>query len=295
MTLGGSGVSDALFNHAIEKLREIELSPVAPCKICGGEAAPFDIVDFNKSCVKGQYLFGLKAVPVVYRRCTRCHFIFTDFGDTFSGSDWATHVYNADYIKVDPDYLHARPCHNAREIITLLAGRKADVVGLDYGGGNGKTASLLRDNGWAFDSYDPYGATEFSPGRLGHYNFCSAIEVFEHTPDPIASLGSLLKMATPGKLLVLLGTGTHDGHVSDDSRLSWWYAAPRNGHISLYSRESLRILAERFGLTYSCGKNGTSHLLARGVSEKETRALLSRGKLLRRVRSVLRMWKGDLA
>ena len=288
-------MSDALFSHAVEKLREMRVSPTAPCKICDGESSPFDIVDFNKSCVQGQYAFGLKAIPVIYRMCKQCQFIFTDFGDAFCGNEWATHVYNDDYVKVDPEYLHARPCRNAREIITLLAGRQETTVGLDYGGGNGTTADLLRANGWAFDCHDPYGRTELSPERLGHYNFCSAMEVFEHTPDPVASLDTMLKMATPGKLLILIGTGTHDGYVSKETRLSWWYAAPRNGHVSLYSRKSLRMLAERFGLTYSCGRGGTSHLLARGVSESNTRALLLRGKLLRRVRSALRMWTGDLA
>ena len=288
-------MADALLNHALEKLQGIRSSPVALCKICDGEASPFDIVDFNKSCAKNQYVLGFAAIPVIYRMCARCQFIFTDFGDNFGSKEWETYVYNNDYITVDPDYLHARPRHNAREIITLLAGKQKTVVGLDYGGGNGKTAALLRANGWAFDSYDPYGATELSPERVGHYNFCSAIEVFEHTPNPVASLEAMLTMAGPGKLLVLLGTSTHDHHVSQESRLSWWYAAPRNGHISLYSRRSLQILAERFGLTYSGGNGGTSHLLARGYSQSSTSSLLSQGILLRRVRSKLRLWKGSLA
>ncbi|WP_419805473.1 class I SAM-dependent methyltransferase [Terriglobus sp.] len=288
-------MSDALMNHAIEKLRGARLSPSAPCKICGGKASPFDVVDFSKSCSKDQYVLGFAGIPVIYRMCTECNFIFTDFGDSFTGQEWQTYVYNKDYITVDPEYLRVRPCRNARELSTLLAGRQKTVVGLDYGGGNGNTAALLRTNDWTFDSYDPYGVTELSPERLGHYNFCSAIEVFEHLTDPVASLQIMLSMASPDKLLILIGTGTHDHHVSEKTRLSWWYAAPRNGHISLYSRKSLQVLAERFGLVYSCGRGGTSHLLARGFDHSSLRALLLRGRLLRKVRSTLGTWRGSLS
>lgn len=286
---------DALFNHAVEKLREVNQSLVAPCKICNGETCLFDVVDFNKSCADDQYVLGFAAIPVIYRRCTQCQFIFTDFGDSFESKEWETYVYNKDYLTVDSAYLDTRPCHNARELMSFLAGRRKTVVGLDYGGGNGKAAALLRANGWQFDSYDPYGSTEMSPERLGYYNFWSAIEVFEHVTDPVASLEKMLSMAGPGKLLILIGTSTHDGHVSEATRLSWWYAAPRNGHISLYSRKSLQVLAGKFGLTYGCGRSGTTHLLARGFSRSSIRMLLLRGRFLRRVRSRLGLWKGDLA
>jgi hypothetical protein len=38
--------------------------------------------------------------------------------------------------------------------------------------------------------------------------------------------------------------------------LNWWYAGPRNGHISLYSAEALRRLFATHGMTvqsYSAG------------------------------------------
>lgn len=283
---------DPLFNHATKKLQETRCSPTVPCKICNGQASPFDIVDFNKSCARDTYVLGFSSIPVVYRKCNRCSLIFTDFGDTFTAEEWATYVYNQDYIVVDPEYLNARPVHNAREISALLPGTKRVVLGLDYGGGNGKTSALLRAEGWQFDSYDPYGAMELSPERLGRYNFCSAIEVFEHLTDPVATLGKVLSMTGTDKLLILIGTSTHDEHVSDRSRLAWWYAAPRNGHISLYSLHSLHLLAERFGLTYCSGAGGVTHLLARGFTQDTLRSILQRGRQRRRMRSALDRLKG---
>jgi len=88
--------------------------------------------------------------------------------------------------------------------------------------------------------------------------------------------------------MVMIGTGIHDGAVSDETRLNWWYAAPRNGHISLYSRKSLEVLAAKFGLTYVSFSMGT-HLLVRGYTKRETQSLLLRAKLRAKIRSVLKI------
>ncbi|MGA2886636.1 MAG: class I SAM-dependent methyltransferase [Terracidiphilus sp.] len=287
-------LSDALFDHAVERLHATRLSPVARCKVCGGEAHPFDILDFNKSCDCTLYPNGMSATPVIYRLCSECQFIFTDFYDTFTDEQWRSCVYNEEYLRIDPDYAEVRPRAHAREIIALLVGRKNNIIGLDYGGGNGMTTALLREQGWSFDSYDPFGHSDMSPDRIGRYNFCSAMQVFEHTPDPVGTLRAIIEKSSPGRLMILIGTGTHDGIVSKKTRLSWWYAAPRNGHISLYSRKSLQILCASFGLNCSSMSSGT-FLLTRGIGEWSARTLLLRGKLLRRLRSALNIWSGGLA
>jgi hypothetical protein len=249
------------------------------CKVCDGSSPRFDVVDFHKCCDPRLYPFGLSGVPVFYYRCHTCRFIFTDFFDGFTPAQWSRHVYNADYVKVDPEYVDARPRSNALELRGFLRDPSA-TIGLDFGGGNGLTASLMRDAGWSFDSFDPYGHSDISQARLGRYNFCSAMEVFEHTPDPAEALRSIVEMCTRERLVVFVGTGVHDGIVTDQTRLSWWYAGPRNGHISLFSREALRRLGLRFGLDYASVTRGT-HLLTRGVSLAAARAQIVRGKLRR--------------
>lgn len=239
---------------------------------------------------------GLGAIPVIYRMCSRCQFIFTDFFDSFSRDQWQRYVYNDEYIKVDPEYIDVRPRRNARVLTALLSGRKARIIGLDYGGGNGKTVALLRENGWCFDTYDPFGHKDVSPKRNGYYNFCSASEVFEHSADPVASLRDIVERASPDRLMILIGSSVHDGIVSKETRLSWWYAAPRNGHISLFSRKSMQTLAAQFGLRYSTvrAKSG-SHFMTRGIGASEARAFLLRGKVLFKLRTALKMWNGNLA
>jgi hypothetical protein len=276
-----------LRTHAIGLLDK--QSEGTPCKICGARATPFDLVDFNKTCHQSKYPYGIAGIPVRYDRCDDCGFIFTEFFDSFTGEQWSKYVYNDEYyIGVDPEYAEVRPQGNARWFTAFLAGRKGSLIGLDYGGGNGKTAELMRAQGWTYDCWDPFGLTDMAPENVGHYNFCSSTEVFEHTPDPVGSLRSLIEKCHPGKLMIMIGTGAHDGIVTDETRLNWWYAAPRNGHISLYSKRSLAVLAAKFGLTY-VSLSMAAHLLVRGYSRRETQAMPLRSKLRMKVRSVLRL------
>jgi len=258
-----------------------------PCKICHGATERFDVVDFAKTCsVPDVYPRGLRGIPVYYCRCRACSFIFTDQFDDLAPEQWAEWVYNDEYDAVDPDYRHNRPRANARLIERFLLGRKHSTVGLDFGGGSGLTAELLARRGWQFDCYDPFGKTRLTPSRLQRYNVATAFEVFEHLTDPVTELASLLERMTNGALVILLGTGLSDGNVSVDTRLSWWYAAPRNGHISLFSRKSLASLAKRFALRHSSALGGL-HLLTRGVAVQPLRIRLFAALCATRLESIL--------
>jgi hypothetical protein len=271
---------DELLTHAVEKLEAARESSGSQCKICGGEAFPFDVVDFSKSCHAELYPSGLSAIPVMYWQCKQCQFVFTDFFDGFTPEQWQRYVYNDEYAKVDPDYNVNRPRSNVRFLSTFLSGRKNSIVCLDYGGGNGLTAELMSKAGWAFDCFDPFGHISISPERLGRYNFCSAIEVFEHSPDPAGSLRAIVEKASAGQLMILIATELTDGVVSSSTRLSWWYAAPRNGHVSLYSRKSLQILGSMFGLDFSTMRGGPI-LLTRGFDQRQVHLMLLRDKIVR--------------
>jgi hypothetical protein len=237
---------------------------MTPCKICGSNAEWFDVVDFAKTCnTPDVYPRGLAGTPIYYSRCSRCGFIFTNHFDLFTADQWNERVYNNEYIEADPDYEELRPRLNAQFLDLFLSGRKNSVVGLDFGGGNGRTTELLRRRGWRFDSYDPFGASTISADNPHTYNVASAFEVFEHLVDPVGTTSRILQMMSTDKALIIVGTGVTDGRVDEARRLSWWYAAPRNGHVSLYSRKSLAELADRFGLNFLSVSGGT-HFMARG-------------------------------
>jgi hypothetical protein len=272
-----------LLEHSVAHLRRHAGGAAVACKVCDGDTTLFDVVDFAKTCDPKLYPVALEAVPVYYRRCGACGFIFTDFFDEFTPQQWSAHLYNdAYYQRVDPAYADQRPANNARGLDHLLRPVKNATIGLDYGGGSGRTCAHLREMGYRYDTIDPFGARSLTPEHAGRYNFCTAFEVAEHTPDPKGFLRAIVELATRDRLAILVGTQLHDGIVTDASRLSWWYAAPRNGHISLYSRRSMELLAQQVGLDYM-PFSGRTHLFTRHWSTREARWFLLRGKLAGRL------------
>jgi hypothetical protein len=67
---------------------------VCPCKICGGPAALYGVVDFHKSCNEMRGVrFSLSGVPIYYRRCADCKFLFTDAFDDWNDEQFKTYIY----------------------------------------------------------------------------------------------------------------------------------------------------------------------------------------------------------
>jgi hypothetical protein len=279
----------ALARYAAEHQHQLSAA-ARPCKVCGADSRAIDVLDFNKICgAPDAYFQNRKAgVGVEYRRCLRCNFIFTEFFDAFTPDLWRTFVYNSDYYgSIDPEYELIRPQQKSYQLRCLLRTPKAGWVGLDYGGGGGLLSRLMRERGYLFDTYDPFGANTTREVNRGKYNFCSLFEVAEHAVDPVGVLGEVVRMSSPARLGVLVGTQAHDGkHIRPGQLPNWWYAAPRNGHVSLFSRASLGHLAAACSLSYVGLSRGT-HFFYRGYSPLEARKLLLMGRLRARVGRVL--------
>ena len=221
----------------------------AGCKLCGAESPLFDRVDFNKFCNFGDYYsLGISGVSVDYRRCTSCGFLFTDFCDTWSTEDFHDLIYNDDYIKVDGDYVAARPTQFANAFADRFRGAK-DARILDYGCGTGVFVQRMREHGFrGIDGYDPF----TSPSRPhGRYDIITCFEVIEHSTDPPGILADMLGFMQPDGCIVLSQTLQPDDIMA--IRGSWWYLAPRNGHVSTYTKEAFEILGRRYGMLFDCG------------------------------------------
>jgi 2-polyprenyl-6-hydroxyphenyl methylase/3-demethylubiquinone-9 3-methyltransferase len=67
-------------------------------------------------------------------------------------------------------------------------------------------------------------------------------------------------LSSPG--LVLFSTLLQPADMSFQG-LRWWYASPRNGHVSLYTEASLRALAQPLGFELA-SFNESTHLLLQG-------------------------------
>lgn len=218
------------------------------CPVCGERCEHLATVDFNKSCeeLRGIYLQPA-GIPVRYARCPACGFCFAPDIARWELDRFSQLIYNEAYVQVDPGYLDTRPRANAEGLKHMFAGQYESIRHLDYGGGNGLLSRLLREGGWDSTSCDPFVDKETAIGDIGTFDLVTAYEVFEHVPDPRRLMDDLGRLLKPDGM-VLFSTQLSDGQLDPQGPLTWWYASPRNGHISLFSRQSLALLARDQGL-----------------------------------------------
>jgi 2-polyprenyl-6-hydroxyphenyl methylase/3-demethylubiquinone-9 3-methyltransferase len=206
-------------------------------------------VDFNKNCEEPNGLdLPLSGILVSYYRCANCGFLFTRFFDHWTNEEFIAYVYNEAYVKVDPDFQTRRPENWADFIASLLHEFLPRISVLDWGGGNGHLAELLRARGaQSAETWDP-----FNPAFLvlpkGDFNLVACIEVLEHLPDPGAGIRSLAQ-CLPGEGVILLSTLLQPENISEIGT-SWWYLAPRNGHISFFTPRGLEAMFAACGLHF---------------------------------------------
>jgi hypothetical protein len=171
-----------------------------PCKICGGATALYGVVDFNKSYGEANGIrLPLSGVPIYYRRCANCEFLFPDAFDGWSDEQFKAHIYNDGYGAVDPDYETVRPRSNADVVKQLWGPHKAQTRVLDYGGGNDAFCAALRADGFPVAvSYDPM-VPAHARRPEGKFEVVTCFETLEHLPDPVGGIALLAEcVAEPG-------------------------------------------------------------------------------------------------
>jgi SAM-dependent methyltransferase len=215
------------------------------CKVCAGPSPLFGVVDFHKSCIEAQgRRLAPSGCPIYYRRCQNCGFAFTTAFDAWDQDAFRRHIYNSDYIVVDPDFVEVRPAGNAKLVASSFPDAKASISILDFGGGEGLFAGRLREEGFTAETYDPFSSFDRIPNEK--FDLITCFEVMEHVPSPkstVATMVSLLR--DPGA--ILFSTLVQPAEF-ESIGLNWWYASPRNGHISLYSTQALARLFSPHGM-----------------------------------------------
>ncbi len=191
------------------------------------------------------YHFGVSGIPVTYFRCLSCQCTFTDLIDDWTEEQVARYIYNEDYSLVDPGYVDQRPLDQANQMAEMLDGCQNLNI-LDYGSGSGKFAKLMMERGFrSVTSYDPFS----SPRRpSGLFDLVTAFEVVEHAPNPLATFREMLDFLTPDGALLFSQTVQPDN--IEDMRCGWWYAGPRNGHVTTYSDVTFSVIAQKMNLDY---------------------------------------------
>lgn len=222
---------------------------VTPCKICGGNAPLAWVTDFSRTCREREGFFTpLSGQPVYYRRCEVCGFAFTNDFDAWTPDDFRLRVYNDDYALIDPDHTERRPSEYAKTIRRAFGDAICSLSMLDYGGRDGELASRL--TGFASAAtYDPM-VPEHSYRPDAAFDLVTCLETLEHCPDPMATARDIAALTRPDGLVIAstLCFPTELAHDDRNFGAVWWYAAPRNGHISLFTRDALTRMWNEVGM-----------------------------------------------
>ena len=133
--------------------------------------------------------------------------------------------------------------------MTILAQcREARI--LDYGSGGGEFAEAMRARGFgSIESYDPFS----HPVRpSGLFDLITCFEVIEHTLSPVRAIEDMRSFLKGGGAILF----TQNLQPADIERIrcSWWYIAPRNGHVSTFTARTLAIIGEQTGLVFHRGE-----------------------------------------
>lgn len=75
------------------------------------------------------------------------------------------------------------------------------------------------------------------------YDIVTAFEVIEHVPDQ-SNLFTRLKSVCSDNGIIIFSTLIKEPALTHD----WWYASPRNGHVSFHSTRSLHLLCQKNAL-----------------------------------------------
>jgi hypothetical protein len=280
-----SNFNSWLIDYASTQLRLNSDFPA--CKVCGGKTILFDVIDIERQCsLKSPYPDGLSGIPIYYHKCSKCNFIFTHFFDRFVDENWSEYIYNNDYKRIDPDYAGKRAFQNKNLVkAAIKSWWSSKDIGLDYGGGIGGLSDVLNLEGIKYESFDPFGG-DTRNGIEKKYSIISAFEVLEHVTSPLHVFDAMVKMLDKKRGLLLISTQLTKATMNSGQLINSWYAAPRNGHISLYSIETMNYLADKFKLDYRRVSRGL-HIFSYGLNAKDIGKKLFFSKVFSRLHSFL--------
>ncbi|HET9030418.1 MAG TPA: class I SAM-dependent methyltransferase [Candidatus Aquilonibacter sp.] len=214
---------------------------MSQCKICGHATAAFGEVDFSKNCE--ELAEPATGERVRYERCSVCGFVFTRHFDSWNHERFAERVYNADYGRFDLDYEETRPRNMARLLVNTFGDSLRERSLLDYGSGSGRFVEEVRPFVAHAAGFDPFTASDASLLDR-RYDIVTCFEVLEHETDPMRAIRRLALAASNG--IVVHSTLVQNAEF-DARGIEWWYIAPRNGHVSIFSRAALATAWQRVG------------------------------------------------
>jgi SAM-dependent methyltransferase len=226
------------------------------CPLCGGAWAPVGVRPSTTSSAR----FSLV-------RCLDCRYVFVrDPRVDFSA------IYDADYYRgrgadasvdyenemTDPRTVRKYEWRGITRIIDGLVGCGPSTRWMDYGSGLGGLVRYVGEHcqcsiigfedGWASQYMAIAGVPHIQrddiESHAGTFDVVTAVEMLEHTVDPIAVLGEIHQLLKPGGTFFLT-TGNAAPHANKLMR--WSYTACPDVHVGFFEPGNLADALERTG------------------------------------------------
>ena len=201
-----------------------------PCPVCGAER---------------EHVFSavvLEQHKATYLKCRACGFLGVD------GPTWLDEAYASPIAELDTGILYRSLSLVPRLLTLFRLVFPKDEVFVDVGAGYGVLVRAIRDAGLDFRWSDPFCPNLLARGFEAGSEPCAAvtaIEVLEHTTDPLAFIKETLERT--GASVMVFTTELLPSPVPDVE--SWWYYSLFNGqHVSFFERRTLDVLGRRLGL-----------------------------------------------
>jgi 2-polyprenyl-3-methyl-5-hydroxy-6-metoxy-1,4-benzoquinol methylase len=201
-------------------------------------------------------------------RCTSCQFVFVSNPSLEYDALYSEEYYNGKGADTKLNYVGEvqQPTRTVRRYewrgvlervsdLTPLPGRP---TWLDYGCGTGGLVTYLRargvdafgfEQGWCEDLLRRNGVPTIEQDEFalhaGRFDVVSAIEVIEHTTDPVAVLRTIRPLLKPGGLLFMTTGNAQPFH---DRITNWRYVTP-DVHISYFEPATLAAALEAAGFS----------------------------------------------
>jgi SAM-dependent methyltransferase len=201
-----------------------------------------------------------------FRHCKPCGYIFVanprlDFEHLYDCAyyDGRGADVNVEYLAEmeDPQTLREYEWRGVLRAVTSLLGRSPSRW-LDYGCGLGGLVRYAREHGidGAFGFDEGWAAAWMENRRLpllrqanlttyeGTFDVVTAVEVIEHTPDPVGFMAHVSRLLRPGGVFFLT-TGNSEPHLK---RFLRWNYVNCDVHIGYFQPRTLARVYERAGL-----------------------------------------------
>jgi len=184
-----------------------------------------------------------------YHYCSECDHLFV------SDPAWLEEAYSGAIVQEDTD-IAARNIFTALRLAAinyLVLGDRGNGRYADVAGGHGLLTRLMRDLGFDYYWSDRYAQNLFARGfdyeaQRGACLAISAIEVMEHTPNPLEFIQQNLADHQTDTLIFTTEVFA-DGAPPAPNK--WGYYSLNTGqHIAFFSRKGLARLAQRLDMRY---------------------------------------------